>query len=124
MHKVPLRKEFTTLPTRIDWYPGHMRKAMRQLEDRLKKVNVFVEVRDARLPRSSRNPELLALLPPAMKRLVIYNKVDLAPTSRVLDLIKQIHAEEPSEKNIPFMHISNKENININKLVNFISTNA
>jgi ribosome biogenesis GTPase A len=120
MNKVPLRKEFAALPGRIDWYPGHMRKAMRQLTDRLKKVDVFVEVRDARIPRSSVNPELISLLPPSMKRLVVYNKIDLVPDRKTIDLIKTLHETEK----VPFMHVSTKENININKLITFIQKNA
>jgi ribosome biogenesis GTPase A len=53
MNKVPLRKEFIGFPSRIDWFPGHMRKAMGQLEDELKKIDVFIEVRDARMPKTS-----------------------------------------------------------------------
>lgn len=79
MNKLPLRKEFPELVSRIDWFPGHMRKAMGQLEDRLKKIDVFVEVRDARIPKTSQNSELIALLPEGMKRLVVYNKIDLTP---------------------------------------------
>jgi len=52
---------------------------MGQLEDRLKKIDVFVEVRDARIPKTSQNSELIALLPEGMKRLVVYNKIDLTP---------------------------------------------
>lgn len=67
------------MPQKVNWFPGHMRKAMRNLDRTLKKTDVFIEVRDARIPHSSENQELLALLPPNMKRLVVYNKVDLVP---------------------------------------------
>ena len=77
--KVLLRSEFSSLPNKIDWFPGHMRKAMRLLDGALKKVDVFVEVRDARLPRSSENPDLIEQIPAQMKRLVVYNKFDLVP---------------------------------------------
>lgn len=59
MNKVAFRTEFPKLAQRVDWFPGHMRKAMRQLEDRLKKIDVFIEVRDARIPRTSINDELI-----------------------------------------------------------------
>jgi ribosome biogenesis GTPase A len=39
-----LRQEFKDLPKHINWYPGHMRKAVRDLEDEFKKVNMFIEV--------------------------------------------------------------------------------
>jgi ribosome biogenesis GTPase A len=59
------------------WYPGHMLKAGRQMQDALKLVDLVVELIDARAPRSSRNPELRALLD---KRpfLLLANKADLA----------------------------------------------
>ena len=61
----------------ISWYPGHMAKARRQLEAQLKRVDVVLEVCDARLPLSSRNPALdeMLLLKP---RLLLMNKEDLA----------------------------------------------
>ena len=93
-----------------------MRKAMGQLEDHLKKVDVFIEVRDARLPKSSENPDLIAILPEGMKRLVIYNKIDLVPARKASDLLKEMHKDD----GIPYMTLSTKENININKLLQFI----
>jgi len=51
--KVLFREEFKHLPAKINWFPGHMRKAMRQLESEFKKVNLFIEVRDARIPNTS-----------------------------------------------------------------------
>lgn len=89
MNKVQFRTEFVKgVPKYINWFPGHMRKALRLLEDELKKVDVFVEVRDARIPKTSRNPELIAALPPKIKRLVVYNKIDLTNEKKALEMIK------------------------------------
>lgn len=76
------------MPSRINWFPGHMRKTMRELEDEVKKIDVFIEVRDARMPRTSRNSELLTMLPPSMKRLVVYNKIDLTNERKALEVMK------------------------------------
>jgi len=76
------------MPSRINWFPGHMRKTMRELEDEVKKIDVFIEVRDARMPRTSRNSELLAMLPPSMKRLIVYNKIDLTNERKALEVMK------------------------------------
>lgn len=54
-----LRQEFKDLPKHINWFPGHMRKAMHELEDEISKVSMLIEVRDARIPLTSHNPELL-----------------------------------------------------------------
>ena len=42
----------------INWFPGHMAKAKRELKENLKLVDVIIEIVDARIPRSSRNPDL------------------------------------------------------------------
>ena len=61
----------------INWYPGHMARAKRKLEEQLSRVDVVVELCDARIPRASRNPELDKLVR-NKKRLLILNKADLA----------------------------------------------
>ena len=61
----------------IQWYPGHMAKTRRQLQEQLKRVDLLIEVCDARIPQSSRNPELEALAG-NKKHLLLMNKSDLA----------------------------------------------
>ena len=61
----------------INWYPGHMAKAKRLLADQLARVDVVVELCDARLPYSSRNPDLDRLCA-GKKRVLLLNKADLA----------------------------------------------
>ncbi|MEW6623276.1 MAG: ribosome biogenesis GTPase YlqF [Bacillota bacterium] len=61
----------------IQWYPGHMVKARKILEENIKKVDVLLEVLDARVPNSSRNPILQELIGDT-QRIVVLNKVDLA----------------------------------------------
>ena len=61
----------------INWYPGHMAKAKRQLADQLGRVDVVIELCDARLPHASRNPELDRLIS-GKKRVLLLNKADLA----------------------------------------------
>lgn len=48
--------------TVIQWYPGHMAKAVRQVKENLKLVDIVLELVDARLPESSRNPQLEEIL--------------------------------------------------------------
>jgi len=61
----------------INWYPGHMAKTKRQLSEQLGRVDVVVELCDARLPYSSRNPDLDKLIS-GKKRVLLLNKADLA----------------------------------------------
>lgn len=61
----------------INWYPGHMAKAKRQLAQQLGRVDLVIEVCDARLPHASRNPDLDRLIAGKM-RVLLLNKADLA----------------------------------------------
>ena len=61
----------------IQWFPGHMTKAQRMIEDNLKLVDAVCEILDARIPRSSRNPDIDRLAA-GKPRLVILNRADLA----------------------------------------------
>ena len=64
----------------INWYPGHMARAKRRLMEQLSRVDVVVELCDARLPFSSRNPELDARLR-GKTRVLVLNNSDLAQES-------------------------------------------
>ena len=61
----------------INWYPGHMAKARRQMEEQLKLVDIVIELRDARIPEASANP-ILVELSKNKRVLIILNKADLA----------------------------------------------
>lgn len=61
----------------IQWFPGHMAKTRRKITENLSLVDVVAEVVDARIPVSSRNPELSALIA-AKPRLIVLNKADMA----------------------------------------------
>lgn len=61
----------------IQWYPGHMTKARRQMQSKLKLVDIIIEVLDARAPKSSLNPDFDDLFAGKL-RLYVLNKSDLA----------------------------------------------
>ena len=65
----------------IQWFPGHMQKARRQMEEQLKLVDIIIELRDARIPEASANP-ILQQLAPNKPRLIILNKADLADENK------------------------------------------
>lgn len=64
----------------IQWYPGHMVKAKRKIAEDLKLVDVVIELLDARIPMSSRNPEVDEIVG-SKKRIIVLNKSDLADPS-------------------------------------------
>lgn len=64
----------------IQWFPGHMTKAQRMIEDSIKQVDAVCEILDARIPNSSRNPDIDRLAA-GKPRLIILNRTDLADPS-------------------------------------------
>ena len=62
----------------IQWYPGHIAKAERSLQEQLKRVDVVLEVRDARIPLSTLHPKLDQWLE-GRKRVLVINRVDMIP---------------------------------------------
>ena len=61
----------------LQWYPGHMTKAKRQMQEDLKQIDLIIELVDARIPLSSRNPDIDEL-GKNKARLILLNKSDLA----------------------------------------------
>ena len=61
----------------IQWYPGHMTKTRRQIEADLKLVDAVCEILDARIPVSSRNPDIASICG-SKPRMVILNRIDMA----------------------------------------------
>ncbi|BBH20895.1 ribosome biogenesis GTPase A [Paenibacillus baekrokdamisoli] len=61
----------------IQWFPGHMTRARRQIQDKLKLIDIAIELLDARIPISSRNPMIEEILG-GKPRLILLNKTDLA----------------------------------------------
>lgn len=64
----------------INWYPGHMAKTKKQLREQISNVDFVVEICDARLPYSSRNPDLIGMIG-TRKHILLMNKSDLADSS-------------------------------------------
>lgn len=61
----------------ISWYPGHMAKTKRQIEEDLKLIDVVIELLDSRIPVASRNPDIKKLTN-NKKRIILLNKCDLS----------------------------------------------
>lgn len=72
----------------INWYPGHMKKTRDLIRDNLKLVDAAIEVVDARIPVSSRNPVIDELLQ-GKERIVAFNKSDLADEKASADWLRQ-----------------------------------
>lgn len=87
----------------IQWFPGHMAKARREASEKLKLVDIVVELIDARLPYSSRNP-IIDELVLNKKRVVVLNKCDLADPIKTKEWEKYF-----SSKGLNVIEISAKD---------------
>jgi len=74
----------------INWFPGHMSKSLREIENSLKLVDVVIEILDARAPLSSRNPQIVKYNKP---RLLILSKKDLADEKKLSEWINYFKSE-------------------------------
>lgn len=75
----------------INWYPGHMAKTRKQIIEDLKLIDVVIELIDARIPISSRNPDINEIVK-GKNRIIVLNKSDLADesqTSKWVDFYKK-----------------------------------
>ncbi|UJR33882.1 hypothetical protein I4U23_021303 [Adineta vaga] len=88
----------------IRWFPGHMHKGMKDLEQSLSRVDGIIEVHDARIPHSGRNPEFYKRLIAGHKpHILILNKSDLADQNYLNKSIECIQTEQP---NVQVIHTS------------------
>lgn len=94
----------------IQWYPGHMTRAKRKLEEQLRWVDAVLELGDARLPQSSRNPLLQNLLKKKPK-LLLLNKADLADSRKTEQWLARLRTE------CPVIAVSAQTNSGIKRIV-------
>ena len=64
----------------IQWYPGHMTKTRRMIQSQLKNMDAVCEILDARIPLSSRNPDMEELTA-GKPRLIVLNRIDVADSA-------------------------------------------
>lgn len=76
----------------IQWYPGHMAKAFRLMRENMKYVDIVFELVDARIPASSRNPELDEVLG-QKPRLLVLTKTDLADPARTKEWVNYFESQ-------------------------------
>ena len=77
---------------RINWYPGHMAKSRRLLQDQLRAVDAVIELCDARAPLATRNPDL-GRLTRGKTRILVLNKADLADDNQTARWLERFRGE-------------------------------
>lgn len=102
----------------IQWYPGHMAKARREMTEAVKQVDVVVELVDARIPLASRNPVLNEIIG-NKPRIIVLNKADLADKVQTKKWLNYYQKENVIAVEVDSSHGNGIKNVTdaINKLM-------
>lgn len=94
----------------IQWYPGHMTKAKRMMQEDMKLIDLCIELLDARIPISSRNPDIDELAK-GKARLILLNKSDLAESA-----VNKAWLDYFKEKGFVCLLIDSKNRVGFNEI--------
>ncbi|HAU5391615.1 TPA: ribosome biogenesis GTPase YlqF, partial [Clostridioides difficile] len=95
----------------INWYPGHMKKTKELVKNNLKLIDVVIELLDARIPFSSKNPDIDRLVGDK-PRVVVLNKSDMADKDKLNQWI-----EYYKKINIKAIPVDTIKGVGINKII-------
>ncbi|WP_024653405.1 ribosome biogenesis GTPase YlqF [Borrelia persica] len=77
------------MPNKINWFPGHMKRALELIQVNIKKTNIVLEILDARAPFSSKNPLIEKIIKNSNKdKIILLHKSDLVQEGEILKWIK------------------------------------
>lgn len=100
------------------WFPGHMAKGLKKMQASLKKVDCLIEVHDARIPLSGRNPvfkETLGVRP----HLLVLNKMDIADLTNKQRVLKEL--DEQGIRNVLFTDCLRDKDVHVKKIVPIVT---
>lgn len=98
---------------KLIWYPGHQAKSLRLLQSNISHIDVVIEVRDARIPFSSTNPQFEQALG-RRDRVVVFNKCDLSDTNLKPALISAF-----KKQNMDVLFTSTKNDDSVKAIINY-----
>ncbi|KAH8407943.1 hypothetical protein KR222_004182, partial [Zaprionus bogoriensis] len=109
----PFRSAFR-LPSRsqrVNWFPGHMNKGMRQIQQKLRSVDCIIEIHDARIPLAGRNSQFFETITGngVKPHILVLNKIDLLGSKR-REVLKQLRTEQPELRHILFTNCKDQRN--------------
>ncbi len=94
----------------IQWFPGHMTRAKREMQEKLKQVDCVIELRDARCPYSSLNPLLLELAQ-NMPRVIVLTKKDMADIKQVEAWMDYLKKDETEVISLDVLHDNTRQRV-------------
>ena len=107
------------MSTMINWYPGHMKKTKDMMIENLKIVDIVIEILDARIPLSSKNPDIEKLSKNKVRVLVL-NKIDLVDEGKLNEWKDYFLSNDIADYFIPLSVEKNKNFSELRNIVNKI----
>ena len=107
------------MSTMINWYPGHMKKTKDMMIENLKIVDIVIEILDARIPLSSKNPDIEKLSKNKVRVLVL-NKIDLVDEGKLKEWEDYFLSNDIADYFIPLSVEKNKNFAELRNIVNKI----
>uniref|UniRef100_A0A182NNA3 Mitochondrial GTPase 1 n=1 Tax=Anopheles dirus TaxID=7168 RepID=A0A182NNA3_9DIPT len=92
----------------LNWFPGHMSKGMKQMQQKLKLVDCIIEVHDARIPLTGRNMEFKHTISGIKPHILVLNKSDLIDKRCESPIVERLMQEHFDPKNILFTNCKNQ----------------
>jgi ribosome biogenesis GTPase A len=103
-------------PLGINWFPGHMSRAIREIKEKLKLVDIVLEIRDARAPKAFSNPAMEETFR-QKSRLIVFNKANLADPNMI-----QVWESWFKKQEEPFIFIDCFDKSSLKKVMNMART--
>jgi len=112
------RKSFKVIDKALlRWFPGHMGKGMKQMQQKLKSVDCIIEVHDARIPLSGRNPDFKYSISGLKPHILVLNKMDLADLNYKKIVEEKIKREQNNISKIIYTNCKDSLCPDIKKIV-------
>uniref|UniRef100_A0A182JJX0 Mitochondrial GTPase 1 n=1 Tax=Anopheles atroparvus TaxID=41427 RepID=A0A182JJX0_ANOAO len=116
-----MQKFRTTFPSvsrdLLNWFPGHMGKGMKQMQQKLKQVDCVIEVHDARIPLTGRNAEFKYTISGAKPHILVLNKRDLIDKRTEGSITKRLQQEDYEAKHTLFTNCKSQNCSGLRKLM-------
>uniref|UniRef100_A0A182QDS1 Mitochondrial GTPase 1 n=1 Tax=Anopheles farauti TaxID=69004 RepID=A0A182QDS1_9DIPT len=101
----------------LNWFPGHMGKGMKQMQQKLKLVDCVIEVHDARIPLTGRNTEFKHSISGIKPHILVLNKSDLIDKRWEAPIVDRLQQENFDPKNVLFTNCKNQTCRGLRKLM-------
>lgn len=92
----------------LNWFPGHMGKGMKQMQQKLKQIDCVIEVHDARIPLTGRNTEFKHTISGIKPHILVLNKSDLIEKHFEGKIIERLQQENQDTMHVLFTNCKNQ----------------